>query len=175
MSDSASTPATPEPVPTVSEQQSPAPAAATPPPVQPPTGPAAFTFEGKVYQVALRDAAVESAFSRHHADQCFQDLQVFAGTVGPVKLAALEEGWRHDLFSRSFSFGSWLSRRYLFSEPGFQHAAWLLIEKGATEHGGTRISPETIDRISRDPVKGPELALLVGARIDPEVSAPARR
>lgn len=142
--------------------------------------PIAFDFDGKTYQVSPRTLGVEALFAKHHADQTYQDLQVFADTLGPVALAQQVEGWRHDLSCRAFSFGTWLSRRYLASEDGFRKMAWLLIERGAAKYGGCHIDMPTLARIARDvrviegpdgkPVltgKGPELAKLVEEISDP--------
>lgn len=134
--------------------------------------PIAFPFEGKTYQIAPRTLAVEAAFAKHHADQAYLDLQVFAATLGPEGFAEQKAGWRQDLFSRAFSYGSPLSRRYLGSEPGFRQMAFLLLSLGADKCGGDKITMATVDRILRDPVKGPELLELVWGIADPNRVGP---
>jgi hypothetical protein len=106
----------------------------------------------RTYRVHPRTLELESRFAKYVSDRAIGNIRAHADALGPDLLALQLEGWRHDLESGLFAYGSFLVQRFLQTDEGQKHLAYLQLGKA-----DATVPRSLVDQIARDRERWREL------------------
>jgi hypothetical protein len=129
-----------------------------------------FEFGGRTYKVHPRTLELEGRFAKWCSDQSLLQLRAHADVLGPDLLQMQLDGWRHDLSSRLYEWGSFIVQRVLQTDSGAKHLAYLQLGKADPS-----VPRSLVDRVAKDPAKWQELLLKMreaSGELDPPRGGP---
>lgn len=127
----------------------------------------AFEFEGVEYAVKERDLEIEALLEAHLENESLRVIQRFEGQMSAEQVKVQNDGWRRDVASSVYCFGSPAFIEF-YSKPAGARVA--LFHQLAKHNPRSGIKLATVDRIWKDRAKWAELVEKVSLANDPPLA-----
>ena len=133
-----------------------------------------FEQGGQRFVLGALDFRVELALQRALEQNAYRRLQSHREQMDADDYGRALDGWRHDLATNAFAFGTPTCFRFLGSPAGMRELALLLLQSGQRQGGATAYQ-ETMDRIISDREAWDALVGLIMEHYFPNVQVPVRK